>query len=91
MAAETSRTTLTLPTELPRAIDRAVHEGQARSRGELVAAALRRELAIRERAAIDAAFAALADDREYQAEALAIEAEFERADAEALRLAEGEE
>jgi metal-responsive CopG/Arc/MetJ family transcriptional regulator len=55
MAAETSRTTLTLPTELPRAIDRAVHEGQARSRGELVAAALRRELAIRERAAMSMA------------------------------------
>lgn len=71
MAAEMSRTTLNLPTELPREMDRVVQEGKARSRSELVAAAVRRELAVRERAAI--------------------EAEFERADVEALRLAGAEE
>lgn len=94
MAAEMRRTTRTLPTELLRAMDRAmdrvVQEGKAESRGELVAVASRRGLASRERAAIDAAFAGMADDHAYRAEALAIEAEFECADAEALRLAEDE-
>ncbi len=42
----------------------------------------------RERAAIDAAFEAMADDPEYQAEALAIAAEFATSDWEAVRRTE---
>ena len=91
MSTRMVRTTLTLPADLLEAAERAVREGKARSRNESVAAALRRELAAQERAAIDAAFAAMADDTEYQAEALAIEAEFVAACEEALRLAEAEQ
>ena len=53
----TVRTTVTLPANLLEAMDRAVREGNARSRNELITIALRRELAAQERAAIDAAFA----------------------------------
>ena len=88
MSTRAVRTTLTLPADLLEAADRAVRSGKARSRNEFVAEAIRRELAAQERAGIDAAFAAMADDAEYQAEALAIEAEFATAGEEALRLAE---
>lgn len=91
MSTRMVRTTLTLPADLLEAADRAVRSGKARSRSELVAVALRRQLAEQERAAIDAAFVAMADDAEYQAEALAIEAEFATASEEALRLAEAEQ
>jgi metal-responsive CopG/Arc/MetJ family transcriptional regulator len=90
MSARTIRTTLALPAELLAAADQAVRAGKARSRNELVATALRHELAAQERAAIDAAFLAMADDAEYQAEAKAIAAEFGAADWEALRRAENE-
>lgn len=90
MSTHLVRTTLALPADLLEAADNAVRDGKARSRNALVAAALRRELAAQERAAIDAAFADMAADREYQAEALAIEAEFARSGAEALQLTEAE-
>jgi metal-responsive CopG/Arc/MetJ family transcriptional regulator len=90
MSTHLVRTTLALPADLLEAADNAVRDGKARSRNALVAAALRRELAAQERAAIDAAFAAMADDREYQAEALAIEAEFANSGVEALQLTEAE-
>ena len=64
------------------------HSVIGRSRNELVAMALRRELAAQERAAIDAAFAAMADDPAYHAEARELAAAFAAADWEALRLAE---
>ncbi len=79
------RTTLALPADLLAAVDRAVREGRARSRNELVAVALARELAAQERAELDAAFAGMAEDSEYQAEARAVAAEFAPADWEALR------
>jgi Arc/MetJ-type ribon-helix-helix transcriptional regulator len=85
MAKCSVRTTLALPVDLLHAIDQAVQEGQARNRSEFIVASVRHELAARERAAIDAAFAAMADDPVYQAEAKAIAAEFEVADWEALR------
>jgi hypothetical protein len=50
---------------------------------------LQRELAAQQRAAIDAAFAAMAEDDAYQTEAQAITAAFAQADWDALRLAEG--
>jgi metal-responsive CopG/Arc/MetJ family transcriptional regulator len=70
MNSQHIRTTITLPPELVEAADRAIHEGRARSRNELFVTALRNELAAQERARIDAAFAALADDNEFQAESL---------------------
>ena len=83
------RTTLSLPADLLEAVDRAVRDGQARSRNELVARALGRELAAQERLAIDAGFAGMAADRDYQEEARSVASEFAAADWEALRRGEG--
>ena len=83
------RTTLALPADLLAAVDQAVQAGYARSRNALVARALQRELAARQRAVIDAAFAAMAEDRAYQTEAQALSDAFAQTDWEALRLAEG--
>jgi metal-responsive CopG/Arc/MetJ family transcriptional regulator len=69
------RTTLALPADLLSEVDRAIEAGQARSRNEFVAAALRRELAARHRAEIDVAFAGMAQDEEYLAESEQIERE----------------
>lgn len=88
MSTRTVRTTLVIPADLLAAMDRAVQAGHARSRNEFVALALRRELAAQQRAAIDAAFAAMANDPTYQAEACKIATAFAPADWEALRLAE---
>lgn len=82
------RTTVALPADLLEAADLAVRRGLARSRGELLGRALKRELAAQRRAAIDSAFAAMADDPEYQAEAVRIAEEFARSDWEALRIGE---
>lgn len=90
MSDRTTRTTIALPTELLEAADRAVREGKARSRNDLLAAALRRELAARERTAIDAAFEGMAGDPEALADAEALAEEFSTADWEALRLGEVE-
>jgi len=88
MALRTVRTTLTLPADLLEAMDQAVRAGQARSRNELVTMALHREFAAQQRAAIDAAFASMADDPVYHAEARELARAFAAADWEALRLAE---
>jgi metal-responsive CopG/Arc/MetJ family transcriptional regulator len=88
MALRTVRTTFTLPADLLEAMDRAVREGNAHSRNELITTALRRELAAQERAAIDAAFAAMADDPVYHAETREVATAFAAADWEAIRLAE---
>lgn len=89
MSTGTVRTTVALPAELLAAADHAVQAGYARSRNELVAMALRRELAAQQRATIDAAFAAMAEDPLYQAEARELADTFAQADWEALGLAEG--
>ena len=89
MAPPTVRTTLALPADLLAAVDQAVQAGQARSRSAWVARALQRELAAQQRAAIDAAFAAMADDPAYHTEAQALTNAFAQADWEALRLTEG--
>ena len=88
MPTQTTRTTVTLPTDLLTAADRAVRAGEARSRNELVANALRRELASIERAAIDAAFAGMADDSAYLDEARVISDEFASADWETYQVGE---
>ncbi|BAZ20744.1 hypothetical protein NIES4073_16210 [Kalymmatonema gypsitolerans NIES-4073] len=91
MKNQTVRTTLTLPSELLEATDKAVQQGKAKSRNEFVAQALRRELAALKRAEIDAALAEMANDPEYQAEVLKMEAEFASAQWEALQLGESPE
>lgn len=88
MQERTLRTTLALPAALLAAVDQAVREGKAKSRNQLVAAALRRELAALERAAIDQDFAGMADDKAYQEEALKIAEEFAVSDWEAFQLGE---
>jgi metal-responsive CopG/Arc/MetJ family transcriptional regulator len=91
MAPRTVRTILALPADLVRSIDRIVQEGRVRSRNELVAAVIPRELAAQERAAIDAAFAGMADDAEYRAESAQLDREFAVANWEAFRHAESEQ
>ncbi|KAB8330491.1 ribbon-helix-helix protein, CopG family [Scytonema tolypothrichoides VB-61278] len=91
MNHQTVRTTLTLPSELLEATDKVVQQGKAKSRNEFVAQALRRELAALKRAEVDAALAQMANDPEYQAEVLKMEAEFASAQWEALQLGESPE
>jgi Arc/MetJ-type ribon-helix-helix transcriptional regulator len=88
MSQNTVKTTVALPAELLEAADQAVREGKAANRDELVATALRHELLALSRATIDADFAEMANDEEYQQEARQIMAEFAQADLEAFRLAE---
>ena len=88
MTTKVVRATLRLPADLLERVDHAVRAGEARSRSAFVARALRRELAALEAAAIDADFAGMADDEEYQAEALALAEESVAAGWEALRIAE---
>ena len=90
MSTRTVRTTLALPADLLQAIDQAVQAGKARNRNELVATALRHELAALQRAAIDAAFAEMARDPAYQAEAHEIATAFAATDWEAWRLHQDE-
>lgn len=90
MPTRSVRTTITVPEDLLEAADRAVREGKARSRSELVVEALRRELAEYDRAAIDEAFAALAGDDEFQSESVALSEEGIPSGWEALRLGERE-
>jgi metal-responsive CopG/Arc/MetJ family transcriptional regulator len=91
MQSQNTRTTLTLPNELLEATDKAVEQGKAKSRNEFVAQALRRELAAQKRAEVDAVLAEMANDPDYQAEVLKIEAEFASAQWEALELGESSE
>ncbi|MGH2458434.1 MAG: CopG family ribbon-helix-helix protein [Chloroflexota bacterium] len=91
MVTTAVRTTVTLPSNLLDELDRAVKEGRSRSRNELIANAIRRELAAQKRSAIDAEFAKMADDEEYRTEAETITAEFATADWEASRQSEAGE
>src|SRR6266511_3299574 len=88
MGKSVVRTTVSLPAALLGAVDQAVRAGYAVSRSEFIDRALRHELVAKERAAIDAAFAEMAADDVYRAEAEAIAAEFSAADWEALHEAE---
>ena len=80
----TEPTTLALPADLLAAVDKLVEEGRATSRDDLIANALRREVAEARRSALDAEFLAMAEDADYQSEARQILAEFARADWETL-------
>jgi metal-responsive CopG/Arc/MetJ family transcriptional regulator len=90
MKEPTIRTTISLPSELIEATDLAVNQGKAKSRAEFIAQALRHELAALKRAEIDAQLAEMAQNPEYQAEVLKMEAEFAPASWEALQLEEKE-
>ena len=86
MSVARVRTTVAIAADLLEAVDSAVQEGIARSRNEFLDVALKNQLAASRRAAIDAAFAGMADDSDYQREASRIAAEFETADHESLKL-----
>ena len=90
MARRTLRTTVTIPADLLAAADEAVREGWADSRNELLTSALQRELAARQRALIDAAFADMANDEEYWKESEMLAKEFASAEWEAWQLSENE-
>ena len=79
-----------LPSRLLEATEKVVKAGKAKSRDELIARALRKELAAIKRAEIDAAFARMANDAEYQSEALQIAEEFAQSDWEAWQIGESE-
>lgn len=91
MNQSTTRTTFTLPTKLLEATDQIVNQGKAKSRNEFVAKAIQNELAALKKAEIDAELAQMAQDPEYQALVLQMEAEFALASWEALQLGEQEE
>jgi metal-responsive CopG/Arc/MetJ family transcriptional regulator len=88
MMTTTTRTTIALPVALLAATDRAVTDGKAKSRNELIARAIQRELASIRRAEIDASLTQMGRDPEYQAEVLQMEAEFAFAQWEALQAIE---
>ncbi len=80
MATSSVRTTLTLPAELIAAADQLVRAGKARNRNEIVTQALRAELQQRRHQDLDAQFAAMATDKDYQLEALQLVEEFGSSD-----------
>ncbi|WP_427158303.1 CopG family ribbon-helix-helix protein [Aliinostoc sp. HNIBRCY26] len=84
----TVRTTVTLPAELLAATDKAISQGKAKNRNEFLAQAIKNELEAIKRAEIDAALAEMAQDPEYQAQVLKMEAEFAVGSWEALQLGE---
>jgi Arc/MetJ-type ribon-helix-helix transcriptional regulator len=84
----TVRTTISLPVELLEAVDRAIEEGKARNRNDLLVTALRHELATQRRAEIDAAFTDMGADPEYLEDTRALEAMYAVAGWEALCQAE---
>lgn len=88
MVAGTVRTTVALPEPLLEAVDQAVQDGKVKSRNELIANALRRELAAMERLDIDSAFDQMAKDQDYHKEAQKLSAEFADSDWEAFQQSE---
>ena len=86
----TVRTTIALPATLMDAIDRAIEDGEARSRNELFARAMRLELDCIEDERIAAGFREMAADPEYLREAAQIMAEFESADRESWHALDAE-
>ncbi len=83
------RLTIDLPRGLVQQADVAVSDGAARSRNQLIAQAVQTYLGQLEKAMIDAEFAQMAQDAQYQALALEISRELARTDREALELGEG--
>ena len=88
MAGKTVRTTVVLPVELMEAVDQAIREGKAKSRNELVSAALHHELAALKGDPIYADFSEMAADQAYQELAKALADEFAVASWEAFQIGE---
>ena len=88
MQKQTVRTTVNLPDQLLKAVDQAVEAGKAKSRNELIANALRRELAALRRLEIDSAFQEMSADQESRDESLNLSEEFAEADSETLNQVE---
>lgn len=86
MTSHTVRTTISLPAELLAATDRAVSQGQVKSRNDLIAQALLHELAALRRSEIDLALIEMSQDPAYQAEVIKMDSEFALASWEALGL-----
>ena len=88
MSTDVARTTVALPKELLDAVDHAVDTGIAKSRNDLLAAALRQYLATQRRTAIDTAFAGMASDTEYLTEVDVLDRGLDRSSWETLQAAE---
>lgn len=85
---ESVRTTVTLPANLVKRSERFVEKGVIPSRNALIVAALEYFLAELEEREIDQAFAAMAEDKEYQLLDERLAEEFADSDWEALLSAE---
>ncbi len=83
-----TRTTVTLPVELRQRIENAVTRGAAPSQNSLIVRAVETYLTAQEEAWIDAQFAEMATDPEYQDLQRQIAAEFSVSDWEALQAGE---
>lgn len=88
MSQSTVRTTITLPTALLEATDQIIKEGKAKNRNDFIACALKKELKSLKKAEIDQALAEMAQDPDYQAQVLQMEAEFAQGSWEALNSGE---
>jgi hypothetical protein len=86
--AHNLQTTLRLPKQLYERIKSHVQHDQTLSVNEFIVNALAAYVRAVERKAIDDAFLGMADDKQYQREALAIAEQFSASDAEALELSE---
>lgn len=85
-----TRTTISLPTDLLAGVDDAVSSGLAASRSAFLATAVQRELDRIRQEALDREFESMAVDPVYRNEAQKIATEYQLADWEALRVAEGD-
>ena len=86
--AHNLQTTLRLPKQLYERIKSHVQRDQTVSVNEFIVNALAAYVRAVERKAIDDAFLGMADDKQYQREALMISEQFAASDAEALELSE---
>ena len=90
-ATTTLRRTVYLPKDLAATAKELVRQGKAKNLSDLMVMALRRMIDQIKREAIDAEFARMGEDLDYQQDALAICREFEASDREAFQRAEAEE
>lgn len=87
-SAHNLQTTLRLPKQLYERVKNYVERDQTSSVNEFIVNALAAYVRAVERKAIDDAFLGMADDKQYQREALLIAEQFAASDAEALELSE---
>ncbi len=74
------RTTITIPDDLAVEVDNLVGKAGMTTRNQLIVEALESWVAQRKEQLIDAEFAMMAEDKDYIADTLAIEAEFAESD-----------